>query len=103
MLLAEPETKPAKPSSDKQAMSGWAVQLGVFSREEIAIAELASAALSDISGLDRAGREIEPTKVSGQKVWRAQLTGFDRSAAETACTALKARGKECFATETVAH
>ncbi len=103
MLMATPEPKPAKPSADKQALSGWAVQLGVFSREEIAIAELASAALSDISGLERAGREIEPTKVSGQKVWRAQLTGFDRTGAESACSALKARGKECFATETVAH
>ncbi len=103
MLMATPEPKPAKPSADKQALSGWAVQLGVFSREEIAIAELASAALSDISGLERAGREIEPTKVSGQKVWRAQLTGFDRTGAESACSALKARGKECFATESVAH
>lgn len=103
MLLATPNPKPSKPSSDKQALSGWAVQLGVFSREEVAIAELASAALSDISGLDRAGREIEPTKISGQKVWRAQLTGFDRTGAEIACSALKARGKECFATESVSH
>lgn len=103
VLLATPEPRPDRPSSDKQALSGWAVQLGVFSREEIAIAELASAALSDIGGLDRAGRDIEPTKVSGQKVWRAQLTGFDRRSAETACNALKARGKECFATETVTH
>ncbi len=103
VLLATPQPKPARPSSDKQALSGWAVQLGVFSREEIAIAELASAALSDIGGLDRAGRDVEPTKVSGQKVWRAQLTGFDQRSAETACSALKARGKECFATETLLY
>lgn len=103
MLFAKPDPRPAQQSSDKQALSGWAVQLGVFSREEIAIAELASAALSDISGLDRAGREIEPTKVSGQKVWRAQLTGFDRNGAESACSALRARGKECFTTASVVH
>ncbi len=95
-LAATPGPQPEKPSMDKQAMSNWAVQLGVFSREETAIAELASAALSDISGLDRAGREIEPTRMSGQKVWQAQLTGFDQSSAETACKALRARGRECF-------
>ncbi len=103
LLLATPQPKPAKPSSEQLARSGWAVQLGVFSREETAIAELASAALSDISGLQSAGRDIEPTELSGRQAWRAQLTGFDRRSAESACTALKARGKECFATETVTH
>lgn len=101
LLLATPRPKPASPSSDKQALSGWAVQLGVFSREETAIAELASAALSDISGLERAGRDVEPTSLSGRRAWRAQLTGFDRTSAETACNALKARGKECLTVATV--
>ena len=98
--LATPEPRPARPDADKQALSGWAVQLGVFAREETAIAELASAALSDIRGLNTAGRDILETEVSGQQAWQAQLTGFDRVSAENACKALKARGKECF---TVAH
>ena len=96
LLLATPQPKPAKPALGKQAQSDWAVQLGVFAREETAIAELASAALSDINGLQTAGRDVSETKVSGKQVWQAQLTGFDRSAAETACQALKARGRECF-------
>lgn len=100
VLLATPQPKPTKPASDKQAAAGWAVQLGVFAREETAIAELASAALSDISGLNTAGRDILETEISGQQAWQAQLTGFDRDSAESACKALKARGRECF---TVAH
>ena len=96
LLLATPEPKPARPSSDKQALSGWVVQLGVFAREETAIAELASAALSDISGLNTAGRDVLETELSGKRAWQAQLTGFDRATAETACKALRDRGKECF-------
>ena len=96
VLLAAPEPRPVQTGSDKQALSGWAVQLGVFAREETAIAELASAALSDISGLNTAGRDVLETELSGRQAWQAQLTGFDRASAENACNALKARGKECF-------
>ena len=103
LLATTPQPKPEKPASDKQALSGWAVQLGVFAREETAIAELASVALSDINGLQSAGRDVLETELSGQQAWRAQLTGFDQSGAKTACTALRARGKECFATEAVSH
>lgn len=103
VLLATPRPKPANQSPNEQAQSGWAVQLGVFAREETAIAELASAALSDISGLDRAGRDIEPTRLSGRKAYRAQLTGFNRSSAETTCKALKARGKDCLTVALSGH
>ena len=96
-LLATPVPWPAP--SEKQADAGWAVQLGLFSREETAIAELTSAALSDINGLDRAGRDVLPAELSGQKVWRAQLTGFDQPGAESACQALRAKGRECLTLE----
>ena len=74
----------------------WAVQLGVFAKEETAIAELASAALSDVGGLARAGREITETELAGEQVFRARLTGFDKDAARSACAALKSRGKPCL-------
>ena len=76
LLATTPQPKPEKPASDKQALSGWAVQLGVFAREETAIAELASVALSDINGLQSAGRDVLETELSGQQAWRAQLTGL---------------------------
>ena len=74
----------------------WAVQLGVFASEETAVAELASAALSDVAGLGAAGREITETELSGAPVYRARLTGFDKSAARAACNALKSRGRPCL-------
>ncbi|MEO0363626.1 MAG: hypothetical protein AAF322_21055, partial [Pseudomonadota bacterium] len=72
----------------------------VFSREETAIAELTSAALSDVRGLDSAGREVRETTLSGASVYRARLTGFDQQAAESACDALKARGMPCLPVKT---
>lgn len=75
----------------------WSVQIGVFANEEIAIAELASAALSDISGLDSAGREVEETKLRSGQYYRARLTGLEADKAKSACKALKNRGKDCLA------
>ena len=83
----------ARPSDDRS----WSVQIGVFANEEIAIAELASAALSDISGLRNAGREVEETQLRSGSYYRARLTGLEAEHAKKACTALKSRGKDCLA------
>ena len=91
-------TPPAKPQFERASDAGgdWAVQLGVFAREETAIAELASAALSDVDGLKQAGREVTAAKLSGEEVYRARLTGFDKAAARAACNELKSRGQACL-------
>lgn len=75
----------------------WSVQLGVFRNEDTAVAELASIALSDISGLEAAGRAVEETRLAGATAWRARLTGFDKSGANNACAAIRTRGKDCLA------
>ena len=75
----------------------WSVQIGVFANREIAIAELASAALSDISGLRSAGREVEQTQLRSGSYFRARLTGLEADKAKSACKALKNRGKDCLA------
>ncbi|MFV0474477.1 MAG: hypothetical protein ACK5MQ_09785, partial [Pikeienuella sp.] len=96
-LIAAPNPRPGE--AGQAALDGgktdWAVQLGVFAREETAIAELASAALGDIDGLDNAGRRIDEMRLSGRTAYRARLTGFDRPAALAACVALRDHGREC--------
>lgn len=101
-LAPTPRPSPSTAAATAAAASreNWAVQLGVFSREETAIAELTSAALSDVNGLNSAGREIRRTTLSGASVFRARLTGFDQHAAEDACDALKARGMPCLPVKT---
>ena len=101
VLLAAPQLRPGRnipAAREKPKKTAWAVQLGVFAKEETAIAELASAALSNINGLDTAGREISATRLSntGKDAFRAQLTGFDEAAALRACEAIKARGGDCL-------
>ena len=96
--IVKPKPRPqfARTAADLRDAETWAVQLGVFANEETAVAELASAALSDIDGLKEAGREIRETRLSGEAVYRARLTGFDRTGARAACNALKSRGQPCL-------
>ncbi|MEX2518303.1 MAG: D-alanyl-D-alanine carboxypeptidase family protein [Paracoccaceae bacterium] len=73
----------------------WAVQIGIFAKQETAIAELASAALGGVRGLSHAGRDVDEFRLAGQPAWRAQLTGFDRPSALAACAAIQSRGHDC--------
>lgn len=75
----------------------WSIQIGVFANEEIAIAELASAALSDISGLRSAGREVEETQLRSGQYYRARLTGLEPAKAKSACKEMKNKGRDCLA------
>jgi D-alanyl-D-alanine carboxypeptidase len=75
----------------------WSIQIGVFANQEIAIAELASAALSDISGLRSAGREVEERQLRSGQFYRARLTGLEPAKAKSACKELKNKGKDCLA------
>jgi D-alanyl-D-alanine carboxypeptidase len=94
---------PRPDSTDGSAQSaslvpagGWAVQLGVFSKRETAVAELASAALGPFEAASHAGREVSTLKLSNGQAYRARLTGIDRSSAQSICRELKSRGKECL-------
>ncbi|MGB0505584.1 MAG: serine hydrolase [Pikeienuella sp.] len=90
-----PRKRPTKTAQSTPAPA-WSVQLGVFRNEDTAVAELAAVALSDISGLEAAGRTVEETRLAGVTAWRARLTGFDKSGANTACAAIRTRGKDCL-------
>ncbi len=83
-------------SASTAIVGDWAVQLGVFANQETAIAELTSAALSDVDGLSSAGQEITEATLSGAAVYRARLTGFDKSRARSVCNELKSRGQPCL-------
>lgn len=83
------------PLPREAVVTDWSVQLGVFAREEVAVAELASAALG-VRGLDRAGRDVDRMTLSGRPAFRAKLTGFDRTGALAACAALEAQGRDCL-------
>lgn len=96
IAAAAPPAKPTFQRVPAGDAGDWAVQLGVFAKEETAIAELASAALSDVDGLRQAGREVTAAKLSGEDVYRARLTGFDKAAARAACNELKSRGQACL-------
>lgn len=74
----------------------WAVQIGVYPKQEAAVAELAAAALSNVDGLERAGRQVAELTLSGRPAYRARLTGFDQVGALSACEALKTRGRDCL-------
>lgn len=86
-----------RPTDEPQAKDEWALQLGVFAREETAIAELASAALRDIDGLSGARPVVGRTEVSGRNLFRARFTGLDRAEAQAACAELKSKGRDCLA------
>lgn len=94
---AEAEAAPS-PSAVNGKLRGasWAVQIGVFTNQDAAIAELASTALSNVDGLDGAGRQVSEMRLSGRPAYRARLTGFDQIGALSACEALKTRGKDCL-------
>lgn len=98
IALAAPAPRPA--SEARAAIDAskidWAVQLGVFTHKENAIAELASATMGDVSGLERAGREVDAFTLSGRPAYRARLTGFDRTTALAACAAIRGHGKDCL-------
>lgn len=97
--IPRPNAGPAQGASlvpQTTAAGGWAVQLGVFSDRETAIAELASAALGPFEKVSSAGREVSALKLSGGEAYRARLTGFDRASAQSICNSLKSQGKDCL-------
>ncbi len=94
--IPRPTSDDATPVNSLVPAGGWAVQLGVFSDRETAIAELASAALGPFTAASRAGREVSTLKLSSGAAYRARLTGLDRTSAQTMCKELKSKGKECL-------
>lgn len=100
-IAAAPRTAPAPQSAAALRKSldlasvDWAVQLGVFSERESAVAQLASVAMGGVNGLSGAKQEVDMFNLSGRTAYRARLIGMDRTSALAACAAIRGKGGEC--------
>ena len=78
----------------KPGRGSYAVQVGAFSREDAA-ARTAKRALEE-AGQALVGGIRRVTRLRGQDLYRARVTGLSGSAAKRACTQLKRRGMDCL-------
>jgi D-alanyl-D-alanine carboxypeptidase len=75
---------------------GWTVDLGAFTRREMAVATLAMAAFGDVPGLAEAGREVAELDGPGDaQRFAARFTGLDGVTALTTCAVLSVDGQPC--------
>ncbi len=74
----------------------WVIQVGAFNGEALAKSALSRAQQRAPSVLASAAAYTETVKLDGETYWRARFAGFDRDAAEAACSALKRASFGCF-------
>jgi hypothetical protein len=70
-----------RPSASRAHPANWTVQVGTFSTEAAAH----GAALATRREADGGEVRIEPVRLRGKTVWRAQVTGLTASDAQEAC------------------
>jgi len=84
------------PSSTAALVTGnWGVQLGAFSTEAAARAQL-SAATKIAPTLAQATLKVEPLQRATGTLYRAKYLGVDEATARSICTQLKAAGAACI-------
>ena len=74
----------------------WAIQVGAFNDEQLALDMLQRARTSVPTLLAAATPFTETINKNGETLWRARFAGFDRPGAEGACAQLKQRAFGCF-------
>jgi D-alanyl-D-alanine carboxypeptidase len=74
----------------------WGVQLGAFRAKGDAERQLLTTALMDVPHLDGGLRRVEPAKIQGVTVFRAQFVGLSQSDALGACEALARMQSDCL-------
>ncbi len=89
----------AEPGGTTTGGNAWGVQLGAFRTKGDAERHLLTMALRDLPQLTGGLRRIEPSKVQGVTIFRAQFVGLSQQAAEGACAAL---GRETGSCQTLA-
>jgi D-alanyl-D-alanine carboxypeptidase len=74
----------------------WGVQLGAFRAKGDAERRLLTTALKDVPELAGGLRRVEPAKVQGVTVYRAQFVGLSQADAQAACAALVRQSTDCL-------
>ncbi len=87
--------QPATTAPGAIATGNWGVQLGAFSTEAAAKAQLATAQKS-IPQLAQAQLIVEPLTRPTGTLYRAKYLGIDEVSARSVCTTLKAAGSACI-------
>ncbi len=94
---ATPLPVAATPSPAVGAARGeWAIQIGAFNDQQLALDTLQRARTSVPTLLAAATPFTETIDKNGETLWRARFAGFDRTGAEGACAQLKQRSFGCF-------
>lgn len=87
----------ATPASDQTRRRGeWSIQIGAFPTREAAMATLQEARETGVRQLGTADPYTETVEARGMTLVRARFAGFDRTAADAACRALKSRDFDCM-------
>ncbi len=94
---AKPAPAPAPASTPVAAIvtGDWGVQLGAFSTEAAAKAQLA-AATKVTPQLAQATQQIQPLQRATSTLYRAKYLGVDEATARSICQTLKAAGNACI-------
>jgi len=91
-VASAPVVRPREASAPVGAHGGWAVQVGVYAKENAARDAAAAARRLAEDGEPR----VEPVTTHGKPAWRAQLTGMTAPAAQGACATLSRHRTPCL-------
>jgi D-alanyl-D-alanine carboxypeptidase len=91
---AEPATVPVA-SAGNTGGSQWGVELGAFRSKGDAERHLLTTALHDVPELNGGLRRVQPAKVQGLTVYRAQFVGLSQQNAQGACSSITRLNSSC--------
>ena len=75
----------------------WLIQVGAFSRQNLAMARVRQLQDTVLAVQPEAGREVNIAERRGENVFRARFTALTETEATAACAALTGAGQDCFA------
>ena len=93
--MASPGTAPVAEAAPRRR-GEWSIQLGAFPTESAAQETLQEAREATGRQLGSADPYTEKVEARGMTLVRARFAGFDRSAADAACRALKSKDFDCI-------
>ena len=79
----------------------WLIQVGAFSRQNLAMARVRQLQDAVLAVQPEAGREVNIAERKGENVFRARFTELTEGEAQAACTVLTRAGQDCFALRAV--
>jgi D-alanyl-D-alanine carboxypeptidase len=94
---APDRAEPATIAPKIRAHGGWLIQIGAFDDEDQAKQHLSAAQQKVRTALAAADPFTERVQKGDKALFRARFAGFDKTAAESACKALKRSDFECMA------